>query len=323
MKFRIVHARSPQISPFHFSCLRNFPFLLFGATLVVVAAGLTGCNHNTAPAVQNAATNVKTYPVKGKVLGTDASEGTVTLDGEAIPGFMDAMVMPYKVKNPNVLSELHPGDTLTATLYTSDQGDYLDQLVVVAQGKLNYKPTTGVYHVPQAGDVVPDFKLLNQSGRTIHLHQYKGKVLIITFIYTRCPLSDFCPRMSRYFAEINNALKKDPALYAKTHLLSISFDPVYDKPAVLKSYGEAYTGEYTKSTFGHWEFAAPSKDELSMVTHYFDVGVTPGENGTLTHSLSTVVIGPNSKVVAWYPTNEWKPADILNNVKQILGPKAS
>ncbi|MHB1021095.1 MAG: SCO family protein [Acidobacteriaceae bacterium] len=293
---------------------------------MLLASGVSGCkrsvNTQSSAGVSQASTQVKTYPVRGKVLGTDASTGTITLDGEAIPGFMDAMVMPYKLKQPNILSELHPGDKITATLYTTDQGDYLDQIVIVAQGKLDYKPT-GIYHVPQAGDLVPDFKLLNQSDKTIHLHQYKGKVLLVTFIYTRCPLSDYCPRMSRYFAEINSTLKKDPRLYARTHLLSISFDPVYDKPAVLRSYGEAYTGNYTKSTFQHWEFAAPSKEDLSEVTHYFDVGVTPGQNGTLTHSLSTVVIGPDSKVVAWYPTNEWKPADILNHVKQTLEAKAS
>ncbi len=81
------------------------------------------------------------------------------------------------------------------------------------------------FHVPQPGDAVPDFKLLNQSGKIIHLAQFKGRVLLVTFIYTRCPLSDYCPRMSRNFAAIDQGLAADPKLYAKTHLLSISFDP--------------------------------------------------------------------------------------------------
>ena len=233
---------------------------------------------------------------------------------------MEAMTMPYKLKDPSIVSELHPGDRITATIRVQqDEGGYhdaeLDNIVVVAQAKPDYKPAVQ-YHVPAPGDVVPDFRLLNQSGRTIHLSQFKGKVLIATFIYTRCPLADYCPKMSRNFAEIDQTLAADPKLYAQTHLLSISFDPTYDTPAVLRSYGGAYTGRYTKETFAHWDFAAPSGKELPSVTQFFDVGVTPGENKTLTHSLSTVVIGKDGKVVAWYPTNDWQPAEIVAQIKK-------
>jgi protein SCO1/2 len=104
------------------------------------------------------------------------------------------------------------------------------------------------------------------------LKQYHGKLLLMTFIYTRCPLSDYCPRMSRNFAEIDKALSTDPALYAKTHLLSVSFDPKNDTPKVLKSYGAAYTGRYVKETFGHWEFAAPSEAELPKTVRWWRSG---------------------------------------------------
>ena len=132
--------------------------------------------------------------------------------------------------------------------------------------------------MPATGDVVPNFTLLNQSDRTISLKRFRGKVVVMTFIYTRCPLSDFCPRMSRNFAEIDKSLAADPALYGKTHLLSVSFDPTYDTPKVLRSYGSAYTGQYVKETFQHWEFAAPSVAELPKMEQYFDVGVTPGDS---------------------------------------------
>jgi protein SCO1/2 len=241
------------------------------------------------------------------------------LDHDAIAGFMDAMVMPYKLKDPSVVSELHPGDRITATiLVQQDEGGYhdaeLDNIVVVAQAKPDYKPAVQ-YHVPSPGDAVPDFTLLNQDGRKIHLSQFKGKVIVATFIYTRCPLADYCPKMSRNFAEIDHALAADPSLYIKTHLLSISFDPAYDTPPVLRSYGGANTGRYTKETFHHWDFAAPSEKDLPAVTQFFDVGVTPGENKTLTHSLSTVVIGKDGKIAAWYPTNDWKPEEIVAAVK--------
>ncbi|GGA60432.1 electron transporter [Edaphobacter acidisoli] len=242
------------------------------------------------------------------------------LDGDAVPGFMDAMTMPYKLKDPSVASELHPGDHITATVLADQEEDgfhdvRLDNIVVTAQARPDYKPAVQ-YHVPTPGDVVPNFKLLNQSGRTIDFAEFKGKVLLVTFIYTRCPLPDFCVRMSRDFATVDKDLSADPVIYAKTHLLSISFDPKYDTPKVLRSYGGAYTGRYTKETFEHWDFAAPSEEELPKITQYFDVGVTPGDARTLTHSLSTVLIGKDGKVLAWYPTNDWKPEDVAAAMKK-------
>lgn len=276
----------------------------------------TGCCRSVTPAPTD---NLVHFAVRGKIVSTDSAAGEVTLDAAAIPGFMDAMIMPYRLAQPGVLGELHPGDRITAQINVVKDADgfhgaQLDQIVVVAQARPDYVPAVQ-YHVPQAGDAVPDFKLLNQSGRIIHISQFKGRVLLITFIYTRCPLSDYCPRMSRNFAAIDQALTADPKLYAKTHLLSISFDPAYDKPAVLRSYGGAYTGNYTKEQFAHWDFAAPPKAALPAVTQYFNVGITPGENGTLMHSLSTILIGKDGKIAAWYPTNDWQPRDIVQAMK--------
>lgn len=279
---------------------------------------LAGCRRSSTPAASSPATAQASFHIRGKVISTDASH--VTLDGEAVPGFMDAMTMPYKLKDPITATELHPGDRITATILADKDGDdftnvRLDDIVIISQARPDYMPAVQ-YHVPKAGDVVPDFTLLNQSDHTIHLSQFKGKVLLLTFIYTRCPLADFCVRMSHNFAEVDKSLAGDPALYKQTHLLSISFDPRYDTPKVLRSYGGAYTGQYTNEKFLHWDFAAPSEKELPAITQYFDVGVTPGDGKTLTHSLSTVLIGKDGKVIAWYPSNEWKPADIVAQMKK-------
>lgn len=225
--------------------------------------------------------------------------------------------MPYTLKDPSVISELHPGDTITATLLDSSTSDTLDQIVIVGQAKADYLPPVQ-YRPLTPGESIPDFKLLNQSDKIIHLSQFRGKVLLMTFIYTRCPLASYCPRMSRNFAEIDKALSTDPALYEKTHLLSVSFDPEYDTPAVLRSYGGAYTGKYTRETFSHWDFAAPPEDELSKMLNFFLVGVTPGQSHTLTHSLSTIVITPDGKIYKWYPTNDWSPQQLLADVKELL-----
>lgn len=289
--------------------------------ILIFAALLSGC-HQPVPAAATSSTAAQaSFQIHGTVVSTDAAH--VTLNGEAVPGFMEAMTMPYKLKDPIVATELHPGDRIMATVLADKDGDNfknvrLDNIVITSQARPDYKPAVQ-YHVPKAGDAVPDFKLLNQSNRMIHLAQFKGKFLLLTFIYTRCPLANFCPRMSRNFAEVDRDLAADPALYKQTHLLSISFDPAYDTPKVLRSYGGAYTGQYTKEKFLHWDFAAPPKKELPAITQYFDVGVTPGRSKTLVHSLSTVLIGKDGKVIAWYPTNEWKPTDIFARIKQAAG----
>ncbi len=290
--------------------------------MLVLVAWMGGCKH--APPAPVGPVVIKTFKIRGKIVSTDVAASEITLDHEAVSGFMDAMVMPYKLADPSIMSELHPGDKITADVLVDQvdakdpQGGFrnarLDHIVIVAQAKPDYVPSM-LYHVPAAGDQVPDFVLLNQSGQTIHIDQFKGRVLLMTFIYTRCTLADFCPRISRNFAEIDKALAADPSLYAKTHLLSVSFDPTYDTPAVLRSYGGAYTGEYTKEKFQHWDFAAPPMKELDRMAQFFDVGIMPGENKSLTHSLSTVLIGKDGKVIAWYPTNDWQPAAMVDAVK--------
>ncbi|GGH09634.1 SCO family protein [Silvibacterium dinghuense] len=290
---------------------------MFALLAVLGLCGVVGC-HGAGQGP--AASQVKRYAVRGVVVSTDASKGEVTVDTEAIPGYMDAMIMPYKLKQPNIISELHPGDRITATLLAGEDSDFLDEIVIVGQKKLDYVPKVS-YHMPQPGDEVPDFALLNENGQTVHLAQLHGKIVLLTFIYTRCPLADYCPRMSRNFAELDKALAKNPALYAKTHLLSVSFDPKYDTPKVLRSYGGAYTGRYTQETFDHWEFAAPQQHDLDKMLQFFLVGVTPEKDKTITHSLSTAVITPGGRIYKWYGTNDWTPEQILADVNDLAANK--
>src|SRR5208283_5456070 len=200
--------------------------------------GVTGASSAAASeSAAAAAGELKTFPVRGKIVSVDAAKGEVMLDHEAIPGFMDAMTMPYKLKDASILSELHPGDVLTADVLVSQDPDadvLLDHIVIVAQARPDYRPPVS-YHVPVPGDAVPDFKLRNQDGRPIHLGQFRGKTLLVTFIYTRCPLPNFCPRVTRYFAVVDKQLAADAALYAKTHLVCVSFDPEHDTPERLRA----------------------------------------------------------------------------------------
>ena len=227
--------------------------------------------------------------------------------------------MPYKLRDTRILSELHPGDLLTADLLVSQAADasvFLDHIVIIGQAKADYRPAVQ-FHVPQPGDQVPDFHLVNQDGHPIHLAQFRGKALLLTFIYTRCPLPDFCPRVTHNFAVIEKSLAAYPDLYANTHLLCASFDPEGDTPARLKSYGEEYMGSAAPKAFAHWDFAVSSKSTLHPLAQYFDVGITNEPNATITHTLSTTLIGPDGKVVQFYHGNEWTPQQILADLAKL------
>ncbi len=287
--------------------------VLLGATF---ATGIPGCRSGADKAETPIITAAPGYFVRGNIEGLDVKRGTIALNHEAVPGLMPAMTMDYKLANPTELAELHPGDRITATML-ADKGPNgptnlrLTELVVIAQARPDYRPAVQ-YHVPVTGDAVPDFRLLNQADHSIDLKQFRGKVVAMTFIYTRCPLADYCPRMSRNFAQIDQALATDPKLYANTHLLTVSFDPSYDTPKVLRSYGGAYTGHYSQETFTHWDFAAPSVAELPTMEQWFDVGVTSGDaTQGLQHSLTTVIFGKDGKVLAFYPNKDWTVDEAL------------
>ena len=284
----------------------------------LVFIALAGCRAGRKASTESEASpSYKVYHLRGKVVTTNAATGEVTLDHEAIPGFMEAMTMPYKLKDPSILSELHPGDVITADVLVSQGADadvLLDHIVVVAQGKADYKPAV-TYHVPSPGDAVPDFALRNEDGQSIHLKQFHGKELLITFVYTRCPLPSFCPRVTRNFATIEKSLAADRKLYGRTHLLSVSFDPEHDTPERLRAYGAEYLGSDARGAFAHWDFAVPARPVLIQMARYFDVGMTPGPDETITHTLSTTLIGRDGKVVRFYPGNDWTPEQVLADVK--------
>ena len=186
---------------------------------------------------------------------------------------MEPMVMSYKFKPASMLRQVAPGDSISAEVVVvepdannRDAGpDYwLENVKVTGHAKSPPAKGPGAMHIPQSGEEVPDFSLTNQDGKRVSLKQYRGKVLLVTFIYTRCPFQDFCPRMSRNFDEIYKQMGDEA-----THLLSISFDPDYDTPKVLRSYGAAYTGKYSDENFAHWEFASGSADEVKGIAQFF------------------------------------------------------
>lgn len=276
--------------------------------MVLILAVSLACNRSATTAEQSA----KRYALKGKVVSIDKNAGTANIDNEAIPGFMDAMVMPYTIKPASMLSQLQPGDSITADVVVVPDKYWLENVKVTGHSAAPAKPSSSL-HIPSPGDDVPDFKLVNQSGRNISLRQYRGQTLLLTLIYTRCPFPDFCPRMSHEFAEIDKQVRADPMRYGNTHLLSISFDPAHDTPRVLRDYGFSLAGSKDPSLFAHWEFAAVPKKELPEFADYF--GLTyKEEGGLITHSLSTALITADGKIFKWYHGADWTASDLLQDV---------
>lgn len=258
----------------------------------------------------------KQYPFTGRVVSIDKESNSALIDGDAVPGFMEAMAMPYKVKPPETLAQLATGDSISAQVVVvrdpnSDAPlDYwLENVKVVKHTGSPAAPSANSPHIPKPGEPVPDFSFTNQSGRRISLKQYRGQILLVTFIYTRCPFSDFCPRMSSNFAEIYKQLATNSSL-AHTRLLSISFDPEHDTPAILRDYGYSVAHTHDPALFQRWQFAAPRSADLPRLADFFALTVKP-ENGVITHNLSTAVIGPDGKIVGWYHGNDWQPSDLI------------
>jgi protein SCO1 len=279
-------------------------------SLVVFSAA---CNREKSPAAATApSSSAKRYPFKGKIVSVDKNARSANIDNEPVVGFMDQMVMPYTFKPTTQIDQLQPGDSITAEVVVDGEKYWLENVNVTGHSVPADKPTSSL-HIPEPGDEVPDFKLVNQNGKSVSLHQYRGETLLLTLIYTRCPFPDFCPRVSHEFSTIDGQVRTDPVRYGKTHLLSISFDPDHDSPKVLRSYGFSCAGSKDPAVFQHWEFAAIPKAELPDFAKYFALTYTQ-EGGLITHSLSTTVVAPNGKIFKWYHGADWQAADLLQDI---------
>jgi protein SCO1/2 len=288
-------------------------FCLIALILVAVVLG-SSCHRSNTPIV-------KRYPFSGHVVSIDTQSISALVDGDAIPGFMDAMAMPYKVKPAATLSHLLPGDTISAEVVVvprdtsnddTEPAYWLENVRVTAHADTAPATAPNSLHMPEPGEEVPDFSFTNQDGNRISFNQYRGKTLLLTFIYTRCPFPDFCPRMSSNFAEIYKQVGGNPALSA-TQLLSISFDPEHDSPKVLRDYAHNVAHTQDVALFSRWQFATPSSGDLPKIANFFALTVKP-EGGLITHNLSTAVIGPDGKIVKWYHGGDWQPSDLIKDV---------
>lgn len=274
---------------------------------------LAGCRGpNTAATAHGAA---QRYPLEGTIVAVNATAGELTVKHGAIPGFMPAMTMPYKLKDAARARDLKTGDSIRAEVLMSAASDdfLLDQIVVTAHGASG--PVLAARRLAE-GDAVPDVPLVNQDGRTVHLRDYRGRALLLTFIYTRCPMPTACPLITSRFARVNRALLADAAAREGSHLLSISLDPEFDRPPVLRRYGLAYMNDLAAG-FAHWEFAATTADDLRRLAQSFGLEYSV-ENNQITHTMETVLIAPDGTVARSWAGSGWSEDEVTAAVKSLV-----
>ena len=258
------------------------------------------------------------YNFEGRVVSKVPETHTLVVDHENIPGFMAAMTMPYAVVASVDLSTVEAGDRIKARVVVREDGNYELDRVTVTDSSHRQKEVKGTRQL-YPGEVIPDVGLVDQDGKTIRLSDFRGKTVLLTFIYTRCPMPTFCPRLSSLFAAVDKELARDPKEYAHTQLVSVSIDPKFDTPSVLRKYGLGYLSGDEKR-FGHWSFTVPTPENLKKLAEAFAL-IHEEEDNQISHSMSTVLIGPDGRLIKEWNISDWTSAEAVAAMRQVENAK--
>ncbi len=245
---------------------------------------------------------------------------TAVIRHEAIPGYMPAMTMEFNLKNTNELSGIAVGDTVTFRLTATKETHWIDNIRKVASATNSPTLTRrGIKSSPVAelkpGDLLPDSDLLAETGKVIRFSDFRGKAVAFTFIFTRCPLPDYCPRMGNHFAKTRELLLANTNAPANWQLLSISFDPEFDTPAVLSNYAKLYRKEMAD----RWLFTVASRGVLEQLAPRLDLMVRREPGGSISHNLRTVVLDPMGRIHRQFDGNQWTPKELADAVVEATG----
>jgi protein SCO1/2 len=271
------------------------------------------------------------YKLSGEVRKVDKEAKEVTIHHREIKGFMDAMTMPFRLDDSAVLDELRPGDEVEGRLRVERQNgvirDYQLSELTVTKPVLPPAlvldlsgPTPKLITRPkllEPGEPVPDFTMTGQDGKSFKLSDLRGHVVVLTFIYTRCPLPDFCPYMDRKFADLAQSLSTFPRRAEAVRLISISFDPDHDTPEILRKHAQT-----RGATPPLWTFAVATHDQLSRIAAPLGLVYGPGKNEII-HNLCTAVVDQQGKLArleVGTQRNKWLSADLLKTVYSFISP---
>ena len=252
------------------------------------------------------------YRMQGTVLGASAPTRQVTIAQKAIRGFMPATNAVYSVPDTQMLAQLKPGVEIDGEVKEpADGGEFLlEHIAITAQPRAGLSPSDLPPHELLPGEAVPDIPLLDQDGKAVDFSSYRGKAVLLTFIDSRC--TDDCPILSKRFERIDTLLKADPRAFGASHLMSISIDPAYDTPQVLRRYGLGYL-DGDAGGFAHWEFVRLTPANLKRLATDFGVVYYPTKDD-IDHTMVTALIGPDGVLVKTWGGDGWDPASVAKAV---------
>ncbi len=275
--------------------------LLVGCCLLGLASA---CNRPDPP---------KQYPIKGQVLVVNPENLSLTLKHDDIPGYMPAMTMTYNLASMNLLDGRTPGELITGTLEVGTGGPKIVALTHAGEAAMPPPNEVGMAAgILEVGEIVPDVALIDQADQRRSFNDWRGSLTLITFIYTRCPLPNFCPLMDQNFAALQGAIAKDPKLAGHVKLLSISFDPDYDTPAMLAAHAAKKHADPAI-----WTFATADRVTVDRLAAKFGVDLVRGPENTtqVTHSLRTTLIDADGRILHFYSGNDWTPGAVLADLR--------
>lgn len=254
----------------------------------------------------------KRYELEGQVLAVDPAKGELTVRHKDIKGFMPGMTMPFKVSDKAVLSERKPGELIRATLVVSDSLGWLEDVERTGEAPLPLDAAVPRADVLAAGAKAPDATLIDQDGRQRRISEWHGRTVAVTFVYTRCPLPDFCPLMDKNFLAVERAVKIDPAFARRVHLLSVSFDPDFDTPAVLREHAKRVGSDPAV-----WTWLTGTTEAVDGFARPFGVSIARGDGPQqeIVHNLRTIVIDRDGRVSRIFNGNEWTPEELVAELR--------
>lgn len=252
------------------------------------------------------------YPVTGLVLAP-ADGAVVSIAHDEIPGFMPAMTMPFTLASEAEAARLRPGDRVRFTLRLEEGRSSVEDVEVVGTDPAGLRRIASAATVGRTrlseGDVVMPFRLTDQSGAPVTEADLAGKVTVVSFIFTRCPVPEFCPLIMTRLRTLQDRTADDAVLRDRVRLLAITLDPGFDTPELLKAYGEAKGADFSR-----WRLATGTRDEIDALTAAFAV-VSRRTDVSIDHTLTTAIIGPDGTVGTLLRGNAWKMEEALEAIR--------
>jgi len=263
-----------------------------------------GCSREPAP---------RHFDLTGQVIAVEPARKELTIRHDDIPGFMPAMTMTYGVGSADLLEGRKPGELISATLEVIDTNARLTSIASRGEAPIavNANQIALASGLLQEGDEVPDAAFVDQQDRRRSFAEWRGTVTLVTFIYTSCPVPTYCPLMDQNFATIQGAVREDPALKGQVKLISVTFDPEHDTPAVLAEHAAKRRADPAV-----WTFLTGDRVTIDRFAGKFGVGVLRPEGAAeITHSLRTTLIGRDGRIRKNYAGNDWTPHAVLTDLR--------